>query len=190
MFEQSQTTESRLPYYEYTGPMEQSPNDHRQHRLIHLPNGMTVLCTHDPQAESAAASLTVNVGSMSDLPSFQGMAHFLEHMLFMLTLKTLKAAALQTNVLLADEVCKFYDMYYSASIMKLAVVGNHTLDQLTEWAVSKFSAVKDKGDTSLKLDSHPLGPNELGKVIFYETLEDSNEIMLVFPVPNAESKYR
>ncbi|KAJ1734845.1 metalloprotease, partial [Coemansia sp. Benny D160-2] len=166
MFEQSQTTESRLPYYEYTGPMEQSPNDHHQHRLIRLPNGMTVLCTHDLQAESAAASLTVNVG------------------------KTLKAAALQTNVSLADEVRKFYDMYYSARIMKLAVVGNHTLDQLTEWAVSKFSAVKDKGDTSLKLDSHPLGPNELGKVIFYETLEDSNGITLVFPVPNAESKYR
>ncbi|KAJ2762187.1 metalloprotease [Coemansia sp. BCRC 34490] len=182
MFEQSQTKESRLPYYEYTGPMEQSPNDHRQHRLIRLPNGMTVLCTYDPQAESAAASLTVNVGSMSDPPSFQGMAHFLEHMLFMklgltshatislLTTKTLKVAALQANVSLADEVRKFYDMYYSASIMKLAVVGNHTLDQLTEWAVSKFSAVKDKGDTSLKLDSHPLGPNELGKVIFYETL--------------------
>ncbi|KAJ2519826.1 metalloprotease [Coemansia sp. RSA 1939] len=60
--------------------MEQSPNDHRQHRLIRLPNGMSALCTYDPQAESAAASLTVDVGNMSDPPSFQGMAHFLEHM--------------------------------------------------------------------------------------------------------------
>ncbi|KAJ2519037.1 metalloprotease [Coemansia sp. RSA 1939] len=146
--------------------MEQSSNDHRQHRLIRLPNGMSALCTYDPQAESAAASLAVNVA------------------------KTLKAAANQANVSLADEVRKFYDTYYSASIMKLAVVGNHTLDQLTEWAVSMFSAVKDKGDTSIKLDSHPVGPNELGKVIFYETLEDSNIITLEFPVPNTESKYR
>ncbi|KAJ2692167.1 metalloprotease [Coemansia sp. RSA 1285] len=201
LFAQRQTVESKSSYYEYTGPMEQSSNDHRQHRLIRLPNGMSALCTYDPQAESAAASLAVNVASLSDPPSFLGMAHFLEHMLFMGSehpfslfdmgnLETLKAAANQANVSLADEVRKFYDTYYSASIMKLAVVGNHTLDQLTEWAVSMFSAVKDKGDTSIKLDSHPVGPNELGKVIFYETLEDSNIITLEFPVPNTESKYR
>ncbi|KAJ2694170.1 metalloprotease [Coemansia sp. RSA 1285] len=105
-------------------------------------------------------------------------------------IETLKVAANQANVSLADEVRKFYDTYYSASIMKLAIVGNHTLDQLTEWAVSMFSVVEDKGDTSIKLDSHPVGPNELGKVIFYETLEDSNIIALEFPVPNTESKYR
>ncbi|KAJ1727835.1 hypothetical protein LPJ72_005743, partial [Coemansia sp. Benny D160-2] len=61
LFAQRQTVESRSPYYEYTGPMEQSPNDHRQHRLIRLPNGMSALCTYDPQAETAAASLAVNV---------------------------------------------------------------------------------------------------------------------------------
>ncbi|KAJ2659332.1 metalloprotease [Coemansia sp. RSA 1200] len=198
MFKKCQTTESKLPYYEYTGPMEQSPNDHRQHRLIRLPNGMTVLCTNDPQAETAAASLRVNVGSMSEPSSFPGIAHLLEHMLYLGSakypvdsfnvgnLETLKGSAEQTNVSLADEVRKFYDMYYSASIMKLTVIGNHKLDQLTEWAVSKFSAVKDKGDTSIKLDSHPVGPNELGKVIFYESLEDSNEITLEFPVPNMD----
>ncbi|KAJ2209987.1 metalloprotease, partial [Coemansia sp. RSA 487] len=82
-FLQRQTAESKLPYYEYIGPMEQSPNDHRQHRLIRLPNGLTALCTYDPLAETAASSLSVNVGAIADPPSFQGMAHFLEHMLFM-----------------------------------------------------------------------------------------------------------
>ncbi|KAJ1795927.1 metalloprotease, partial [Coemansia sp. RSA 2399] len=82
-FLQRKTVESKLPYHEYAGSMEQSPNDKRQHRLIRLPNGMSALCTHDPQAEAAAASLSINIGSIADPPSFHGMAHFLEHMLFM-----------------------------------------------------------------------------------------------------------
>ncbi|KAJ2481024.1 metalloprotease [Coemansia sp. RSA 2131] len=44
---------------------------------------MVVLCTSDPDSANTAASLSVNVGSMADPKEFPGMAHFLEHMLFM-----------------------------------------------------------------------------------------------------------
>ena len=36
-----------------------------------------------PKTKSAAAALTVNIGSFADPPHAQGLAHFLEHMLFM-----------------------------------------------------------------------------------------------------------
>ncbi|KAJ2354978.1 hypothetical protein GGF43_002954, partial [Coemansia sp. RSA 2618] len=63
--------------------MEQSPNDQRQHQLIRLSNNMVVLCTSDPESSDSAATLSINVGSMAESKELLGMAHFLEHMLFM-----------------------------------------------------------------------------------------------------------
>lgn len=37
----------------------------------------------DPGATKAAAAMTVDVGAASDPPDLPGLAHFLEHMLFL-----------------------------------------------------------------------------------------------------------
>ncbi|KAJ2850281.1 metalloprotease [Coemansia brasiliensis] len=78
-FVKRSTAYSSSPYFEYAGVLMQSPNDLRQHKLIRLPNNMIILCTSDPDASKAAASLSVNVGSFVDPPELQGLAHFLEH---------------------------------------------------------------------------------------------------------------
>jgi secreted Zn-dependent insulinase-like peptidase len=68
-----------------------SPSDDREFRYLQLTNGMKVLLVSDPDADKAAASLSVGVGSASDPPDRQGLAHFLEHMLFLGTAKYPKA---------------------------------------------------------------------------------------------------
>lgn len=60
-----------------------SPNDERQYRYVRLANGLDVLLISDPEADKAAASLSVNVGSFDNPPDREGLAHFLEHMLFL-----------------------------------------------------------------------------------------------------------
>ena len=55
--------------------------------LEKLTNDLKVLLISDPETDISAASLSVNVGSMSDPWEIQGLAHFLEHMLFMGTKK-------------------------------------------------------------------------------------------------------
>lgn len=60
-----------------------SPNDSRQYRFIVLKNGLSVLLVSDPDTDKAAASLSVNIGSFDNPPDRQGLAHFLEHMLFL-----------------------------------------------------------------------------------------------------------
>lgn len=50
---------------------------------IRLDNGLEAYLVSDPSAETSAAALAVHVGSWSDPEEFPGMAHFLEHMLFM-----------------------------------------------------------------------------------------------------------
>lgn len=60
-----------------------SANDDYQYRLLTLPNDMQVLLISDPDTAKAAASLDVMVGSGDNPPGRAGLAHFLEHMLFL-----------------------------------------------------------------------------------------------------------
>jgi insulysin len=61
----------------------QSPNDSKAYRYIELDNGLRALLISDPDTEKAAASLDVYVGSASNPADRGGLAHFLEHMLFL-----------------------------------------------------------------------------------------------------------
>ena len=63
--------------------IERSPADSRDYRALMLDNGLEALVVSDPQADKAAAALNVNVGSGDDPDDRPGLAHFLEHMLFL-----------------------------------------------------------------------------------------------------------
>ncbi|PMR76290.1 peptidase M16 [Billgrantia endophytica] len=60
-----------------------SPHDARDYRVLTLDNGLTALLVSDPEADRAAASMNVGVGSAQDPEDLAGLAHFLEHMLFL-----------------------------------------------------------------------------------------------------------
>ena len=55
----------------------------RKYKRFELPNGMDVLAISDPFAGSSAFALQVGVGSASDPAKAFGLAHFLEHMVFL-----------------------------------------------------------------------------------------------------------
>ncbi|KAI3760627.1 hypothetical protein L1987_51025 [Smallanthus sonchifolius] len=57
-------------------------NDTRNYKRIVLPNSLQVLLISDPDTDKCAASMNVGVGSFSDPEGLEGLAHFLEHMLF------------------------------------------------------------------------------------------------------------
>lgn len=60
-----------------------SPGDQRSYETLVLENGIEVILVSDPKAEKAAAALSVGVGLLNDPMAHQGMAHYLEHMLFL-----------------------------------------------------------------------------------------------------------
>ncbi len=64
-----------------------SLGDKRDYKGFIFNNGLKVLLISDPETDKSAAALDVNIGSMSDPRDLQGLAHFLEHMLFMGTKK-------------------------------------------------------------------------------------------------------
>lgn len=62
-------------------------SDDRDIKYYELPNGLKALLISDPSVEKSAASMDVWVGSSDDPMDRQGLAHFLEHMLFLGTKK-------------------------------------------------------------------------------------------------------
>ena len=63
------------------------PLDQSEYRRFVLDNGMKVLLVSDPRFNKSAAAVHVKVGHLSNPKDRMGMAHFLEHMLFMGTEK-------------------------------------------------------------------------------------------------------
>ena len=61
--------------------------DNRSYRVVKLSNDLEALLIHDPDTDKAAAAIDVNAGSFSDDEDLPGMAHAVEHLLFMGTEK-------------------------------------------------------------------------------------------------------
>ncbi|ONM37335.1 insulin-degrading enzyme-like 1, peroxisomal isoform X2 [Zea mays] len=57
-------------------------SDKREYRRVVLANALEILLISDPDTDKAAACMEVEVGSFSDPEGLEGLAHFLEHMLF------------------------------------------------------------------------------------------------------------
>jgi insulysin len=67
--------------------LERPQLDDRSYRVITLQNQLEVLLIHDAGTDKASAALDVNVGSFSDAEDMPGIAHAVEHLLFMGTQK-------------------------------------------------------------------------------------------------------
>ncbi|KAI1819296.1 peptidase M16 inactive domain-containing protein [Xylaria intraflava] len=78
---------SGSPVRMVTDQLEVPSLDDRQYRVIMLRNDLEALLVHDPETDKASAALDVNVGNYSDEDTMPGMAHAVEHLLFMGTKK-------------------------------------------------------------------------------------------------------
>jgi secreted Zn-dependent insulinase-like peptidase len=67
--------------------LKQSPNDLKKYQSLTLDNGLRVLLVQNEETDKCAAALAVNIGHFNDPHDRQGLAHFLEHMLFLGTKK-------------------------------------------------------------------------------------------------------
>ncbi|KAE9367559.1 LuxS/MPP-like metallohydrolase [Stipitochalara longipes BDJ] len=75
------------PVERLTDRLETPSLDDRKYRVVRLPNQLEVLLVHDADTDKASAAMDVNVGNFSDEEDMSGMAHAVEHLLFMGTKK-------------------------------------------------------------------------------------------------------
>lgn len=62
---------------------DSSPEDTRQYQVAQLESGLTLLAVHVPHIKQSAAAMAVQAGHFQDPDNTPGLAHFLEHMLFL-----------------------------------------------------------------------------------------------------------
>ncbi|WP_112480592.1 insulinase family protein [Vibrio variabilis] len=104
--------------------MHISPNDNRSYRYLTLSNELRVLLVKDEHAQKSAAALAVNVGHFDDPDDREGLAHYLEHMLFLGTEKYPKVGEFQSFISQhggsnnawtgTEHTCYFFDVYPNA----------------------------------------------------------------------------
>ncbi|HCS63046.1 MAG TPA: hypothetical protein DIW64_02585 [Cellvibrio sp.] len=268
-----------------------SPNDDRQYAAMLLPNGLQVVLVSDPSLENSAASLAVGVGSAHNPEDQLGLAHYLEHMLFLGTekypepdgfMKYTQANGGMTNAFTAydrtnylfqinagkfdealdrfsdyfkkptfdphfsdkernavnnewslqkaqdnwnlyalqgytanpanpsskftignletlqdksgsvlnDEMKKFYDAYYSANIMKLALVGKQSLPELKALAEKHFAAIPNNNVVLPEVTVPGLTKAEMGKSIHYKPIKELKALYVDFPVKSNKAEWR
>jgi hypothetical protein len=80
--------------------LEKPVIDNRSYRVIRLSNKLEALLVHDPDTDKASASMNVGVGNFSDPDDLFGLAHCLEHLLFMGTEKVCRTGHRALTVLL------------------------------------------------------------------------------------------
>ncbi|WP_240407694.1 insulinase family protein [Halomonas sp. JS92-SW72] len=270
-----------------------SPHDSRDYRILTLENGLTALLVSDPEADKAAASMNVSVGSAQDPEDLAGLAHFLEHMLFLGTEPFPEADAYQgfisrhggthnaftapqdTNYFfdidpsalegaldrfsqffisplfnadqlesernivhseymarirddvrrendvlngllnpdnpttgfsvgsretladrpegepsLRERVIDFYERYYDANVMHLALVAPQPLDELEAMVASRFADIADRGLAAPEI-SEPLALTDtLPRRVALQSVRDSRQLRLLFPIPDPITEYR
>lgn len=93
------------------GNIDKGQIDTREYQYLLLDNQLKVLLISDADADKAAASLDVHVGSADDPKDREGLAHFLEHMLFLGTEKYPDAADYQAFI---NENAGSHNAYTSA----------------------------------------------------------------------------
>ncbi|KAJ2481712.1 metalloprotease [Coemansia sp. RSA 2320] len=184
-FESRKTTISQLPYEEYMGSMEQAS------AFINLPFDKEFFTNELNEVDSDQMKVQSNnlwrdfqlAGKFAELDHSN--AEFMQW-----CIAALKSSAKTHGLDLYDELLKYYTMYYSSDIMKLAVHGKRSLDQMVEWTVAKFSAIKSKGNSVQIRSTHPVSSEFLGKVFHYKTTDDTHILKISFPVPEANALYR
>ncbi len=270
-----------------------SPHDSRDYRVLTLENGLTALLVSDPEADRAAASMNVGVGSAQDPEDLAGLAHFLEHMLFLGTEPYPEADAYQAYIrrhggnhnaftapqdtnyffdvdpealpgaldrfsaffvsplfnadqlesernivhseymarirddgrrendvlnqvlnpdnptvgfsvgsretlaersasepTLREGVIAFYERYYDADVMHLAVIGPQPLEQLERLVAERFAAIEE-GDAQRPVIEAPLVDEaQLPRYLEMQSVRDSRQVRFFFPIPDPTDEYR
>lgn len=181
--------------------MIKSPNDIKQYQSLTLTNGIRVLLVHNPHSSKSAAALAVNTGHFDDPNHRQGLAHFLEHMLFLGTekypdgseyQKFINAHGGNNNAWTATEhTCFFFDIhaqYFNEAVARFSqfftapLLSNEFVNKERKNIDAEFK-LKLKDDIRRLYDVHketinPKHPFAKFSVGSSETLADNKETNL------------
>ncbi|KPM06648.1 insulin-degrading enzyme-like protein [Sarcoptes scabiei] len=194
--------------------------DKRDYLGLRLENDLKVMLISDPETDISAASLSVNVGSMSDPWPIQGLAHFLEHMLFMGTKKypveneyskylsqhggDSNAYTTETSTnyffdvkpeFLAPSLDIFSQFFIDPLMLEDSVnreleAVNKNLDELIKMVVPLFTPIQNRNVEPPKWLINPYDQNSLMKQVQVVPVKDKRSLELIFVYPDELEHYK
>ena len=267
--------------------VEKHPLDKSQVSKLTLENGLKVYLLSDPDFNKSSASMCVDAGSLQDPENRQGLAHFLEHMLFLGTEKypdvdeystylqnnggmsnaytagdhtnyqfqvfpnafegaldrfaqffiaplfTAKYTDREKNAVHSEyqknkmndnwreqqiifsfvreghpqrkfnignletlgdikreELLEFYNDEYSSNRMSLAVLSNHSLDDLEKWSRAYFSAIPNHNLEEIIYDHDVINRKETFRLVTINPVKDLRDLEISFLLPGTRKYYK
>lgn len=261
--------------------------DHSEYRHLVLDNDLRVVLLSDPDLNKSSASLVAGVGSYNDPEDRAGLAHFLEHMLFLGSEKfpdeseygnflksnggysnaytsgdhtnyhfeishqafegaldrfaqffvaplfNAKFTAREMNAVDSEfeknlqsdlwrqqqifrtlvredhpehhfsignlktltgierkEFVAFYNRYYSANQMALAMTSNNSLDQMESWAKHYYGGIKNSNQSPVAYTDKLIDTTRAPGIALVEPVKDLRRLSLQFPVRGTREMYR
>ena len=268
-------------------------NDDREFRHLTLPNGLKCFLISDEGTTKAAAALDINIGSSSNPPELKGLAHFLEHLLFMGTekypdeaeyskfianhggvknastspehtkfyfnvsagyleesldrfsqffisplfnescveremkavdsehmghltnetfrilevmkylsspehpnhhfytgnIESLGVVPKENGIDIRSAIIDFYKTHYSANLMRLAVYGKESLDELQSMVISRFSQIPNHNFQLEPLSNRPLNEKHFGTLIRVKTLKEMYSLTITWQIDDINAYY-
>jgi protease-3 len=192
--------------------IRKSPNDDRVYAAILLPNQLQVVLVSDPTLENAAAALAVGVGSAQNPESQPGLAHYLEHMLFLGTekypipdsfMEFVQANAGFTNAFTAydktnfhfqinaekfDEALDRFSDYFKAPTLDAKFSDKERNAVNSEWSMNRAQDnwILDRVDSQIINPANPHAKFSIGNL---ETLSDKKDSKLQDEVKAFYNRY-
>lgn len=83
-----------------------------------------------------------------------------------------------------DALLAFHAKWYSANIMKLVIVSNHSLDDMTKWVTEKFSAVENKKvEVPNLVENEPFTDNEMSRIVRFVPIKNQHWLRIMWKLP-------
>lgn len=159
----------------------------KEYELIELPNGIRVIHKQVTHTKIANIGLMLDIGSRDELPEEQGLAHFMEHMVFKGTKKRnsfhiidrLESLGGELNAYTTKEKICFYatlldihlekavdlliDIVFNSTFLEKQIVKERKviLEEMSMYKDTPEDAIQDDFDEQL-FPNHQLGKNILG----------------------------
>lgn len=99
--------------------------------------------------------------------------------------ETLHEAPTKDNVNVRDVLLDFHKNEYSSNIMSLVILGKESLDELTLWAIEKFSQIPNSTLSRPQYNNEVVYDEEhLNKLIKIKPIMDHHKLDIEFMIPN------
>ncbi|KAL6071151.1 Pitrilysin [Balamuthia mandrillaris] len=106
------------------------------------------------------------------------------------SLQTLKEGPKQKGIDVVKELHAFHKKYYSANLMRFAVIGQESLDQLEVWVRALFKDLRNINTPLPKFTGTPFRPEDLKLELAIVPVTNMKRMEMFFPMPALMSRYK